>query len=193
MTEKRETRVDEIIEAAILEFIEKGYTGASMESIAKRANLSKGGLYHHFKSKTEILFMVNIKSIEPIQKFMVKIESAKSIQKGLKQFVTDYINYWYDHKRELSLYFMTMNESFSNNSIMEMYKEATRQNFEYFESLFLKGQQSGIFKKCDAHSHAVAFISCLDGFLGYMLIDPSLSVDSITKDIQKTFIKALKR
>lgn len=193
MTEKRDTRTDEIIEAAIHEFIEKGYQSASMESIAKRANLSKGGLYHHFKSKTEILYMVNVKSMEPIQNFIYKIEANKSIAKGLKQFAADYITYWNEHKKELSLYFLTANESFSNSEIMELYTELTRQNFDYFEMLFLKGQESGIFKKCDARSRAVAFISCLDGFLGYILIDSLLDTDSIVKEIQNTFIKALKK
>ncbi len=193
MTEKRETRVEEIIEAAVLEFVEKGYADASMESIAKRAKLSKGGLYHHFKSKAEILYTVNVKCMQPIMELMLKIESRKSLVTGLKQFVIDYINYWNDHRRELSLYFLTMNESFGNSEIMEMYKESTRQYFGYFENLFRKGQESGIFTTCDTHSHALAFISCLNGFLGYMLIDQSIPVNSIVKEIQETFINALKR
>jgi AcrR family transcriptional regulator len=66
MTEKGNKKIDEIIEAAINEFVEKGYANASMESIAVRAKLSKGGLYHHFKSKTEILYTVNLKLTEPV-------------------------------------------------------------------------------------------------------------------------------
>lgn len=193
MTEKRDTRVNEIIDAAISEFLEKGYQEASMESIARRANLSKGGLYHHFGSKTEILYMVNVKSMEPIQNFMYKIDAGKSVVKGLNQFVTDYISYWDSHRKELSLYFLTMNESFGNKQIMEMYTESTRQNFDFFESLFLRGQEAGVFKKCHARAHAVAFLSCLDGFLGYLLIDPSLSANDIIKEIQRTFISDLKK
>jgi AcrR family transcriptional regulator len=191
MTEKRDTRVNEIIDAAISEFIEKGYRDASMESIARRAKLSKGGLYHHFGSKAEILFMVNVKSMEPIQNFMYKIETGKSVVKGLNQFVRDYISYWNRHRKELSLYFLTMNESFSDEKIMGMYTESTRQNFVFFESLFLKGQKTGVFKKCPARAHAISFLSCLDGFLGYLLIDPSISTEDIIKEIQRTFITDL--
>ena len=46
--EPKEVRVNEIIQAAIEEFIEKGYDGASMDQIAKRAGVSKGGVYYHF-------------------------------------------------------------------------------------------------------------------------------------------------
>ena len=39
-----------IVEAALAEFLDKGYENSSMDSIARRAGLSKGGLYHHFRS-----------------------------------------------------------------------------------------------------------------------------------------------
>ena len=47
-------RINTIIEAAINEFVEKDYENTSMESIAMRAGLTKGGLYYHFKSKDDI-------------------------------------------------------------------------------------------------------------------------------------------
>jgi len=36
-------------------FSEKGYQGTSVEEIVKRANLSKGAFYFHFRSKEELL------------------------------------------------------------------------------------------------------------------------------------------
>jgi AcrR family transcriptional regulator len=184
-------RTSEIIEAAITEFIEKGYASASMESIAKRANLSKGGLYHHFKSKTEILLAVNMKFLEPVQELIFAIETNASVVDGLKQYIINYIDYWNNHKRELSLYFLTMNESFNNEQIMNLYKESTREMFDYFESVILKGQEKGLFKERDARSHAIALISCLDGFLGYLLIDSSLSTDQIGAEIINIYITDL--
>jgi len=191
MGDKKEERVNEIIEAAIAEFIEKGYGNTSMESIAQRAKLSKGGLYHHFKSKSEILFTVNLKFIEPVQQFISQIEGSPSIVDALNQYIDNYITYWVNHKKELSLYFLIMNESFNNKEIMELYKESTSEIFDYFESIIKWGQEMGTFKERDARSHAIALISCLDGFLGYVLIDPSLSVDTIKTTIQQIFITDL--
>lgn len=191
MAENRENRVNEIIEAAISEFIEKGYEKASMESIAKRANLSKGGLYHHFSSKIDILFAVNMKFMEPIGLVMGQIEKRPSIAEGLKQFISDYLSYWDNHRRELSLYFFTMNISFNNPQIMEYYKVFTQSFFDLFEGYFMKGQKQGIFKKRDARTHAIALISCLDGYLAYMLIDSSLRLDKTIAEIQITFIDNL--
>lgn len=54
--EPKEKRIDGIVNAAIEVFLEKGYEGTSMETIAQKAQISKGGLYHHFRSKEEILY-----------------------------------------------------------------------------------------------------------------------------------------
>jgi len=46
----------DILRAAARLFQEQGYDGTSMNDIAAALKLSKGGLYHHFQSKDEILF-----------------------------------------------------------------------------------------------------------------------------------------
>ncbi len=45
----------QIVEAAIAEFQEKGYAGASMDRISERAQVSKRTVYNHFESK-DVLF-----------------------------------------------------------------------------------------------------------------------------------------
>jgi len=45
---------EKIIMSARKQFAKKGYALTSMDEIAKSANVSKGGLYHHFPSKEEI-------------------------------------------------------------------------------------------------------------------------------------------
>lgn len=188
MRERSDQRVNSIIDAAINEFVEKGYAAASMESIAGRAGLSKGGLYHHFRSKAEILFSVNQRIMEPLIELAAQIESNPSLVDGLKQYIHDYLDYWIARQRELNLYFITMNEAFSNPQIMALYRELAKASLTYFGGLFQKGIDKGIFDHCDVHARAVAFISCLDGYLGYLLIDPLLDTGSVEKEIQRAFI-----
>ncbi len=45
----------EILEVAMRLFVMKGYEKTSTNDILKELNLSRGGLYHHFHSKEEIL------------------------------------------------------------------------------------------------------------------------------------------
>jgi TetR/AcrR family transcriptional regulator, cholesterol catabolism regulator len=55
----RETTSDpkqEILRTSARLFQQQGYDGTSMNDVAAALKLSKGGLYHHFQSKDEILF-----------------------------------------------------------------------------------------------------------------------------------------
>jgi TetR/AcrR family transcriptional regulator len=45
---------DRILDAAALEFAERGYAGARVDRIARRARVNKAMLYYHFKSKQRI-------------------------------------------------------------------------------------------------------------------------------------------
>src|SRR3982074_1886774 len=57
----RETLFDsrqEILRTAARLFQQRGYDATSMNDVAAALKLSKGGLYHHFQSKDEILFEI---------------------------------------------------------------------------------------------------------------------------------------
>src|SRR5262245_42109582 len=45
---------DRILAAAALEFSERGFAGARVDRIAKRAKVNKAMLYYHFKSKERL-------------------------------------------------------------------------------------------------------------------------------------------
>ena len=47
-------RKREILDAALIEFSDRGYTATTIETIATRAGLSKTGIYAHYKSKEEV-------------------------------------------------------------------------------------------------------------------------------------------
>src|SRR6201988_1156007 len=66
----RETPVDsrqEILRTAARLFQQRGYDATSMNDVAASLRLSKGGLYHHFQSKDEILFEIMNHAMEITQ------------------------------------------------------------------------------------------------------------------------------
>ena len=58
----------EILRAAEQLFCQKGYEAASMQEIVRAAGVSKGGIYHHFASKEEIMTLTTSRQFE--QKIM---------------------------------------------------------------------------------------------------------------------------
>jgi AcrR family transcriptional regulator len=66
----RETLVDSrqgILRTAARLFQQRGYDATSMNDVAAALKLSKGGLYHHFQSKDEILFEIMNHAMEITQ------------------------------------------------------------------------------------------------------------------------------
>lgn len=52
--EKNALSRQRILDAAIREFSENGYTGASLNTVCAKKNISKGIIYHYFKDKDEL-------------------------------------------------------------------------------------------------------------------------------------------
>jgi len=59
LTPKELSKMTNIAKAAAKLFNEKGYLETSMDDISTAAKLSKGGIYHYFSSKNEILYFIS--------------------------------------------------------------------------------------------------------------------------------------
>jgi AcrR family transcriptional regulator len=55
---KDESLRDRLVEAATAEFATFGYAGTTLDGIAIRAGVTKGGVYFHFRGKEELFFAV---------------------------------------------------------------------------------------------------------------------------------------
>jgi AcrR family transcriptional regulator len=63
---RAEARPDEVLDAALELFIEKGFAATRVEDIARRAGLSKGTVYLYFPSKDAVLEALVRRAIVPI-------------------------------------------------------------------------------------------------------------------------------
>ncbi|MBL4601570.1 MAG: TetR/AcrR family transcriptional regulator [Emcibacteraceae bacterium] len=61
-----EQRPDDILDGALKEFRERGFTAARIEDIAKHAGLTKGSVYLYFSSKEDMLKALVRRSVIPI-------------------------------------------------------------------------------------------------------------------------------
>ena len=59
LTEKESRKMTSIAKAAAKLFNEKGFLETSMDDISAAAKLSKGGIYHYFSSKNEMLYFIS--------------------------------------------------------------------------------------------------------------------------------------
>lgn len=184
----KDERINAIIEAAVSEFLLKGYEGTSINSIAKRAGLSKGGFYHHFKNKDDILLAANYRYMEPITGMMEKAKTYNNPIDALKIFINDYLSYWPEHTRELQFTFLSIYKMIPQKIMWNEITQYTKNMTSFLESLFIKGIISGKFIKHDPKSRAITLFSALDGITAYLIMNENFSVQSAAENFEKVFI-----
>jgi AcrR family transcriptional regulator len=91
----RENLVDsrqEILRTAARLFQQRGYDATSMNDVAAALKLSKGGLYHHFQSKDEILFEIMNHAMEITeQRVLAPVRSIPDPEDRLRSLIRRHI------------------------------------------------------------------------------------------------------
>lgn len=190
--EAKDKRIKDILDAAIHEFVEKGYESTSMDSIAVRAGLTKGGIYYHFESKDDILIKANELFMEPVLFFMADAMNREKIADGLAAYINKYLSYWTQHPRELSFIFLTMTKTIANQNLWHLYDGYTSQMIAFFEEIYRKGISAGEFKMFNVRSTSITLMAALDGIIGYLVLDRNLSLEKTIGDFIETFITTYK-
>jgi AcrR family transcriptional regulator len=193
MTKKRprEQRLSEIVSAAVSEFLEKGYENASMDGIALRAGLTKGGLYHHFEGKDEILIYANSRLSEPVEGLVRRASASRSAASGLRRYIRDYVEFWVSHPRELAFFFLTMTKAFEAPETTKLYAAYYQQMHACFAGLFERAIAEGALRQHDAAAQAVALLAALDGVLSYLAFDSSSNASRVVRQLQDVFVNSV--
>lgn len=189
--ESKEKRIEDIIKAAIDEFLDKGYDYTNLDSIAQKAGVSKGTLYYHFKNKEDILLKVNQKLSEPIYELIEEVSNISCVSDAIRHYIQKYLRYWNDHRRELIFFFLTMSKVLSCKDVWDLYGESIESNVDSLKALFMKGIESGEFVVHNPCTSALSLMSSLDGILGYMVIDRKLILEEIIESFEEKFVTSI--
>lgn len=139
---------DDIIQSAFQLFSEKGYEKTTINEIIKSVGCSKGGFYHHFTSKEEILseivdlYMNQIK--DAYEKHLYK-SSEDTLTLLNKVFITinDYKRKQFDKWPQLANLF---NHQESHNLLYKMGIEFEHMTADIYERLLLRAMDEGVFQ-----------------------------------------------
>lgn len=120
MSKLRREREKEIKRAVILKaarklFFAKGFKSVTVESIAKKAELSKGAVYLHYKSKDEIYSQILLNDIDKFhQKFSDIFENGNTASEMLFRFSGIYVDFFL---KDSELFRILMNFMLHDNHI----------------------------------------------------------------------------
>ena len=147
--QKTARKKDEIIQAAVSLFMEKGYTGTTMEDVAAKLLMTKGSVYYYFKDKQELLYqsqkMLLEKSIENIE--VIKQAQDLPVIERLRKSMIVHIKYLISERSG----FETMVDPeryFTETQVEKIIK--LRNNYEKnFDQLIIEGIERNVFASLD--------------------------------------------
>jgi AcrR family transcriptional regulator len=73
--------------AGLAVFAEKGFEGASIDDIARRAKLAVGGFYQHFRSKRQLLLVLMDELLERLSRLDLRLQAMSDPRKGLRELL----------------------------------------------------------------------------------------------------------
>jgi AcrR family transcriptional regulator len=200
---EKENRKNAILKAARKLFFEKGFKFVTVDSIAAKAELSKGSIYLYFDSKEEIYVQIliadNIEFHERISNFFQKKASAEELLLDFSRIYVDYFLY----DKELFRIFMafmiradqmTLTEEQNNNLI-----RTSNDNIRIIAEILQKGIEAGEFSSdINVRQGQIAIWGILNGIISLYLFTGEQTkrakkIRTAVKDSLSIFIKGLKK
>lgn len=153
---------EKIIKAAIDAFSKYGFDRTRMDDVAKTADLSKGTIYLHFKSKEDLFYAI-------CENNLAEAKQQISTMFAKKEDLVSEIERFYDVFRKKKttnerVFFETIAESARN---AELRKALYKQRMNIFETAVgwvnLQIERGFFRKNIDANAIAVGLVSLYDG------------------------------
>lgn len=132
-----------IIQVKAMEiFLEKGYRNTTMQDIVKASGLSIGGLYHHYKKTSEILYDIMVLGCEyrfnEIDK-QVEVQSGNLTEELMAKIIVDKC---LDDNKYMPIYVMLLQEIQDNDELRDLYLGMKEFNVKKIQSMLkLAGYQ----------------------------------------------------
>ena len=108
---EKEARRSDILEAAKTVFFEHGFQAATMEQIAREAELSKGTLYLYFSSKEELYVTVFMEGLDELNRRLRRaVEQGKGSEDRLRSLGRAYLDFYCEQKNYFDIKLSLLNE-----------------------------------------------------------------------------------
>lgn len=164
--QKKYKRREHILNVAFELFAEKGYSATGMRDIMKTANISKGGIYVYFESKTAILLAIVKRFDNNRHNILKNIDTSLSADEIFSQYLRKRLEIFKHEENckwsRIALEFWSLpNKIPELSDINDKRFKAYKADIEYIIS---QGVDKGVFRKnCLVESTVYQIMSTING------------------------------
>jgi AcrR family transcriptional regulator len=173
---------DKVLEVATLLFAKNGYENTSIESICNEAKVSKGLVYHHFKSKDYILIEIFTQITDRMIEMNVQTEVSSNPKTRLKQLIE---TIFFQLEQDKMLFLFNLNIMFQPTT-----RKILRKQIEERANILFNSVKS-IFDQMALEKSSILsymFIAEIDGIaLSYLSIYNDYPIEEIKIELLKKY------
>lgn len=184
---EKERRRQQIIIAAKRIFSAKGFNKATIEDIAKEAEISPGTIYIYFKNKDELYASLSIRILQHLNIRLEHVKNQNNVNveqriSTLKDALYDIYNF--DPLILINLFHLQSSESLKNLSfgLLSEIKRLSQDSLKIMADIFSEGINNGVFIKTNPNALADIFWAL---FSGVILWEESKKIIDNKKDFLK--------
>lgn len=157
---RAEARPEEILDAALAEFAERGFDAARMQDIARRAGLSKAGVYLYFPGKEALLKALIETKVAPLSRQIEALSAAGAADPaGALRVLASAALFKLKDARLISIPRLVIGISGRFPELADFYRvRVVAPARRALEGLITAGIESGAFRRVDPRAAARAFI-----------------------------------
>jgi len=182
-----EFRHAEILEAARRVFAQKGYSGTSVEDIARAAGLAKGTLYLYYPSKREI-YWAALKSglSELADSLRRRVADARTAQAKVRTFMETKIFYFDNNRDFFKLYYAESGNVVRHPAYpAEIFEGLYRQQLDLLSLTLREGIRDKAVRRLNPEAAALAIMNVTRGAVVQRLLGKSQA--SIQEEVSFLF------
>ncbi len=184
------TRTRILQEAAKL-FTEKGYEATSVQDLAQALGLSKAALYHHFRSKEEILYAISLLALEGLVAGGEKALEVADPKAALLRFMEAHARYFEENRP----FFVAMLQGLQ--SLSPEHREATvrlrDRHEENLRAILRRGVEQGVFREVDVALAGRAVLSMLNWMIRWFRPDGPMRAEEVARAYHDLILRGLER
>ena len=166
---------ERLLETATELFAEKGYAGASVREIVKKAGVSKPVLYYYFKSKEGLFYAILEWAAEVQQNILNEIFESRGTV--LERYIFLYRRIYKGIHQYKSLYIMIHGLIYGPPEGVPEYDFASFQRcmLEAVKRIYIEGLSAGEIRNVDAEEIAFLVLGLMDFSLNMDMVLPELA------------------
>ncbi|UTH12796.1 TetR/AcrR family transcriptional regulator [Macrococcus equipercicus] len=181
-----------LIQSALILFEENGFKNTTVNSIVIHSGSSKGGFYHHFKSKDELLYRIHESFINHVNRLVDELEQKDLPPAEKLDYILTHFIFVYDHYKAHITVFNDENKYLADEYKTEIV--ASRRKFKSaIETIIIEGQAADVFTK-DIHPTVItmSILGMVNWMYTWYKPDGRKSLEDIAEEMKIFVFNALR-